>query len=1173
MASVASTAQLVVIGSSAGGIEALSTFVASLPEDFPAPIVIAQHLDPQYPSRLREILAARTTLPVHASFDQEHMQVGHIYVIPADRHVTIADTTLTLLGDHIGRPKPSINLLFSTAAEAYGEGLIAVILTGSGSDGAVGAQEVKRAGGAVIIQNPATAAFPSMPRSLAPTVVDFVMNIAEIGPLVYDLLTNNAALARPAEARSFQAFLQQLHERSGLDFTAYKPPTIQRRLQRRMVATGATTLATYRRYLNTHPDEYSRLISAFLIKVTEFFRDRDLFSYLRETTLPELIEAARQRGYELRLWSAGCATGEEAYSLAILLAELLGDELDRFTIRIFATDLDTDAINFARRGVYSPASLQSLPPDIVERYFHRIDGEYEVRKRVRNLVVFGQHDLGQRAPFPRIDLILCRNVLIYFSQELQRRVLHLFAYSLRDQGYLVLGKAESVSPLSEYFATVQPAFKLYRRYGERLPIPVGQFKDAPTLNPVNLGASLGGLTLLPTRDVSRARSSIEKLGALVFNLPIGVVVVDRRYDVQIINSLAHQLLEIHRSAIGEDLLHLAERVPTKPLRAIIDGALHNETQPPTQGTLPIETEAGPERFLHVVGYPHQFEGDDGPVASVLLLITDVTEQAQAQQREIAAPAQPDAASAPQPKAADPNTIIQRLEAENRQLTTQAQRLMAANRELRDANRDLTATNVELHQANEEYLVNTEEVQAAAEEVETLNEELQATNEELETLNEELQATVEELNATNDDLEARSGELQGLAQEREEQRKASEAARSQLEAVLLGMADAVLVVNSAGQTILVNRAYTQWFGVGETPPFADERGVPVESDALPRQRAARGEVFTSVYTMPLPVGESVGFGETTRWYEASGRPIEVEGVARGGVVVIRDISERSLRRLQTEFLALASHELNTPLTAAQTALQMAARTVAAMERGARASEQNDGAARWPQTGVAEGSGSHIGRETPTVEAAPDSASHSTGATAEFLQRQIEMSLRQVRHLGTLIGDLVDVGRLQTGKLRLQAQPVALRDIVEQAVQTVQLTTTQEITLTAPDEPLMMNGDAIRIDQIIFNLLNDAVVHASQSKRVDVRLRREGNRAELQVQDYGPGIAADKLPHLFNRFFQVDRVGAHKKSQRQGGLGVGLFITRELANAHGGDVSVSSRPGVGTTFTVTLPLLPD
>ena len=246
-----------------------------------------------------------------------------------------------------------------------------------------------------------------------------------------------------------------------------------RRLQRRMAAAGAATLPDYRRYMERHPEELQRLVASFLIKVTEFFRDPELFTYLRDRVLPGLISEARERG-ELRIWSAGCATGEEAYTLAMLVADLLGEDAEELPVRIFATDIASDAVEFARRGVYTQAALEGLPADFVERHFTPVDGAFEVRKQVRSLVVFGEHDLGNRAPFPRIDLVLCRNVLIYFTPELQRRALQLFAFSLRQGGYLALGKAETVSPLPEFFSVEQPRLKIFRRAGAPAPIPVGR---------------------------------------------------------------------------------------------------------------------------------------------------------------------------------------------------------------------------------------------------------------------------------------------------------------------------------------------------------------------------------------------------------------------------------------------------------------------------------------------------------------------------------------------------------------------------------------------------------------------------------------------------------------------------------------------------------------------------
>lgn len=1134
---------LVVVGSSAGGIEVLSTLMSTLPPDFPAPIVIAQHLDPQRPSHLSEILARRSHLPIRTILDHEKLEPGHVYVVPADRHVEISDGHLTLHANRQSRPVPSINLLFKSAAQAYGEGLIAVVLTGTGSDGAAGAVEVKSAGGTVVIQNPATAPYPSMPRSLPPGIVDFIANVEDVGTLLSELLASGADLTQPSESKALQALLQHLYARSGLDFTSYKMPTLQRRLHRRMVATKTGTLSAYRRYLLRHPDEYNRLISSFLIKVTEFFRDPALFGVLREQILPELIASVRQRSShqvggwgELRLWSAGCATGEEAYSLAILVADLLGDELEQFSVRIFATDLDNDAIAFARRGIYSASAVASLPQDLVARFFDRVDGEYVVQKRVRALVIFGEHDLAQRAPFPRIDLVLCRNVLIYFTLELQKRVLQLFAYSLRDHGYLVLGKAETTSPLPEFFMPVQPSLKIYRRYGERLLIASAPMRLEPSLMsaaehqaaelPATTRAAnrppMNSLRLLGSQERPRVRTTMETLGALIFNLPIGVVVVDRRYDVQTINRAAYDLLGIERSAIGEDLLHLADRVDARTLRQLIDATLRGESPAPVEGIVGIEEDIGASRYLQIKGYTYATDADVEGTTSAFLMISEVAQAEPASepsQQPRTFPAH-DRMSADQ--AVSHQTSGSVLETDDipitqpevERLNEQVRRLMESNRTLHDANRELTTANLELHQANEEYLINAEEAQAAAEEVETLNEELQATNEELETLNEELQATVEELNATNDDLEARTAEMQDLAREQEGMRRASEDERAQLATLLSSMTDAVLLVDPNGNTLLTNRAYEQLFSDGlEAATWTDEEGSPLPPSAQPRQRAARGEAFTLMSVLPDAQGPG-------RWFEAKGQPIVTDDENRGGVVVIRDITDRSLRRLQDEFLALASHELRTPLTSAQVALQ------ALLKKTEGASDQ------------------------------------------DAIRRWATIAMRQVERLALLVSDLMDVGRLQTGRLRLQLQPISLGEVVSHVADAAQLLApNQLISLSVPEQPLMINGDLVRVEQIVFNLLTNAMKYAPHSPRVEVRARRVQDQAELQVQDYGPGIASEKLPYLFSRYYQA----AQSPSETQSGLGLGLFLTKELVTAHGGTIDVVSQPNVGTTFTVRLPLI--
>ena len=724
-----------------------------------------------------------------------------------------------------GRPAPSIDLLLASAADAFGEQLVAVILTGLGSDGADGARRVKELGGTVVIQNPKTASHPEMPLSLAPTTVDIVAEMDAIGPLLKDLLTGTYTSVEPDDDRRMRALLEQVRTRSGIDFSSYKEPTIRRRLQRRMLDTNSATLEDYVRYVRRHQEEYDRLANSFLIKVTDFFRDADLFSNLREQVLPRLIDEARQRGNELRLWSAGCATGEEAYSLAILVSELLGQELEQFAVRVFATDLDAEAVAFARRGIYPGSALKDVPPALRDRYFSPLESAWEVRKQLRGMVIFGHHDLGQRAPFPRIDLVLCRNVLIYFTPELQRRSLQLFAFALREGGFLVLGKAETSSPLPEHFTLVHPRLKVFRRHGERVLIPPSRI-HAVAPNPSTASASANRLVLGSVeRDLARAHarqigapSGSERAEEVLLDLPFGVVVVDRTYDMQIINAAARRMLGIHGPALGEDVIHLAHRALREPLRDAVDAVLNGSNRRTVHELSTLPDVPGAPRFIEISSFPARAHTDPADVPDlVVVLIVDVTE------RECL-------------------------------MRDQSRGLTEADARLHHM-QELSSANVGLRSANEELLVGNEEAQAAMEEIETLNEEQQATNEELETLNEELQATVEELNATNEDLQSRTLELQERAAAQEVLMASLRDERQRLEAILTSMSDAVMMVDPNGESVLINAAFKQLFGEG-LPTLEDASGHRLSARAHPVRMAARGETFMQPFTVQRENGRGM-----------------------------------------------------------------------------------------------------------------------------------------------------------------------------------------------------------------------------------------------------------------------------------------------------------------------------
>ena len=854
---------LVVVGSSAGGITALSGLVSSLPEEFDAPIVVAQHLDPNRESHLQEILARRSPLPVKTVTEHEPLQAGVVFVVPANSHVNITDSEIDLSSEPFsGPPMPSINLLMETAAKVYGENLIAVVLSGTGTDGTEGARTVSQAGGTVIIQDPETAEFGEMPRSLAPSTVDIVSSLEEIGPALKNLISGIAVPEESSEdeGRALERFLEELHRNRGVDFRSYKRPTIRRRLDRRMAATDCESIDEYSRYLEEHPEEYRQLIGAFLIKVTEFFRDPELFDYLKEEVLPGLIEETREGENQLRIWSAGCATGEEAYSLAILVSEVLGREAGLFNVRIFATDIDEDAVKFARRGVYPPSALEGLSEERVRRYFVDEGGSYQVKKQIRGMIVFGEHDLVQRSPFPHIDLVVSRNVLIYFSGELQRRALQLFAHSLRDGGYLVIGKAESPYLLADFFEPVDRHNKVYRRHGERFLLP--PTIPRPRVRP---DRSFGDRSVQHGQDETQKQLSAASRTAgedLLNKLPVGVVVVARDYSIDAINVSARQMLSISGVGVGQDFLHAMQEAPYAEVRRTVDEVFREGRTTQTEAFAVEETTTGDPSYLRLTCHPRRTEVEGRRTESVLVTVEDVT--------------------AP----------------------VRMRRLAEKNLRLEEANRELGQINEELQAAHEESLVNTEEAQASAEEVETLNEELQATNEELETLNEELQATVEELNTTNDDLQARAAELQELAQSREEERRLTEegrrraeglvdqlqSERSRLEAILVNISDAVLAVDADGQVLFSNQVFEETFGehagverslLGSTEVL-DERGEKLPAEAMPPSRAAAGESFAMQFV-------AMGQDGAIRRFEAKVRAIEGDSIT-GGVLVIREVTD-------------------------------------------------------------------------------------------------------------------------------------------------------------------------------------------------------------------------------------------------------------------------------------------
>jgi two-component system CheB/CheR fusion protein len=688
-----------------------------------------------------------------------------------------------------------------------------------------------------------------------------------------------------------------------------------------------------------------------------------------------LIDEARKHGRPLRVWSAGCSTGEEAYSLAIMLSEAMGEEAAPLDVRIFATDIDSAAIAYARRGLYPPAALINVPAVIRERYFAKSDGGFEVVKAMRSLMVFGEHDLGSRSPFPRIDLILCRNVLIYFNPAMQRTALETFSLSLRDDGRLILGPSETVAALAGPYVEDHARLRIYRRVAGPPVLPLSLAK--PLRPHRDVEAPIDVAIRTTRRDVQLAADSTEAAEALLLDLGLGVVVVDTRYYITRINTAARRMLGIHGLAFDQDFIHLAESLPSTVVRSAIDTAYGGKTTKTAHEIETADISADGSRFLETVVRPYVRQA--GTVEGAIIELTDISRS----EHERAA---------------------------NARMERQLERATVVNRRLLRANDELTALVAQLRLANQSMLQSSEEAQAGRKEVETLNEEFQATNEELETLNEELTASVEELRVANEDLAARTDELRLQTAALEEQKQHGDEEHNRLQSVLASLGDAVVAVDHAGKTLATNPAYDRLFGSPDAVIQPEDlAGFPLPQAEWPQQRAARGERFRMEFAVSDPDG-------TRRWFEAVTEPLTSQDRTWGGVVAIRDVSERTMRLSLERLMAAAGHELKTPTAAIHNYLQLVER-------------------------------------------------HLSGGEVDRAATYADRALAQTRRLATLIERLLDVSRIQTGQLELLLDAVDLGAVVRSVVEVAQvLPKAPPINLTASLRPVPVRADPGRLEQV-------------------------------------------------------------------------------------------------------------
>ncbi|WP_425259356.1 chemotaxis protein CheB [Rubrivivax sp. RP6-9] len=715
------------LGASAGGLEPLTQFLAAVPASSGLVFLVVQHMDPTHKTLLVELLQRATAMPVQEAVDAQPMAADTVYVIPPDAELTVLGGAL-----HLAKPEEPrgqrlpIDVLFSSLARELGERAVGVVLSGMGSDGTLGLQAIKSQGGLALAQQPASAQFDAMPRSaIGAGCVDVVALPAELPARLLAIVGRTPTdVAPPAAAPdgggpALDTLLALLHDHTRHDLALYKSNTLVRRVDRRIAVHGLASLAAYVDFVRANPHELDLLFKEMLIGVTAFFRDPEVWQDLQQQVLPALLQRPASDTRPLRAWVVGCSTGEEAYSLAIAYVEALDSvpAAARRPLQIFATDLNADAIASARSGRYAAASVRDMTPQRLARFFTERPDGYLIDKRLRDMVLFAQHDVIIDPPFTRLDILSCRNLMIYFGAALQKRLVPLFHYSLRPGGALLLGSSETVGRAQSLFTPLRPKSRLYWRSEH------GGAADAvvfPThRRPTSRSASQETALPHPKPPPSNLQSLADQLLLQSYTPP--AVLVNEAGDIVYISGRTGRYLEPAAGKANWNIHVMARPAIRAQLAVALRSALHEKSTVELRALrLDDEATAAVDITVQAIVQPASLAG----MALVVFRDAQVAASRRGRRGKAAG-------------AADPGV---------------ADELLRSREEIQALRQEMRASQEELQAANEELQSTNEELQSANEELTTSKEEAQSMNEELQTINGELQSKLDDLALAQSDMQ-------------------------------------------------------------------------------------------------------------------------------------------------------------------------------------------------------------------------------------------------------------------------------------------------------------------------------------------------------------------------------------------------------------------------------------
>ena len=1198
--SVDSPVYVVGIGASAGGLEPLELLFDLLPPDTGMAFIVVQHLSPDFKSLMNEIMGRHTEMAVFRVTDRIKVRRNAIYLIPPGKEMIVSEGRLLLTDkDPNETLTMPIDRFFRSLANDCGTRGVAIVLSGSGSDGSRGVRDVHNSGGLVLTQD-ISAAFESMPMNAQESgAVDIVASVPEIANVLLRLSrhpnkkTDSGSETQPVIPEDgIKRMLREIRDNYGIDFTYYKPSTVLRRIERRLLMNQSDDLEAYVNLVVNDSEELSLLYKDLLIGVTQFFRDPEAFKILEEKVLPEILLRVPQ-DQELRIWAAGCATGEEAYSIAILLHERLTAMNRDINVKIFATDVHKASLKTASAGIYNKNSITNVSRTRLENYFTENANGYQISPSVRNMVVFAAHNLIKDAPFTKMDLISCRNMLIYLQPLAQKKVLSLFHFALKTGGTLFLGPSETMGDLAEEFESIDDHWRFGKKRRDirltadvRLPGGMGKMTAAPIRRPVAADSP----PRFSTRPSEGHKATGERELMGVYNSLLEDFVPDAIL-VNEANELVHtfgNLDDILRIPTGPNSLNALHMLPAD-LRTVVVGAMQRVGQT-----------GEPVKYSQV-----QFKGEDDS-KQLNIIVRPVVHQVS-------------------------NSVYTLISIVRSETDDKSSELKSESRTPLAID-NLSRERIDVLETQLRH--NRESLQATIEELESSNEELQATNEEMVASNEELQSTNEELHSVNEELYTVNAEYQKKINELTEMTHDMNNLFNSTDVHTLFLDDTLSIRKFTPQmgqvfNLIPTDTGRRIEGFSHNIPcddlmeklaevlnhgrrYEEEITMPEGNHFLLRIGPYRGETNRmGVVVTLLDITQSleaesrfratfdnaaVGIGHvemTGRWLRVNDRLCSILGYSRKEMqaLTFEDISfEADLDSDNIKFASLKRGEIDRYMLEKRCVRkdqsQVWVSQTISLQRDSTGIPQYSivilqdiSQRKLVETELMQAVNqrdqflatlSHELRNPLAAARHAFSVASHDNLDADKQSKAMGVIDRQLFQMANLLDDLLDVARITQGKIRFETLPLDMRTVVQDAADALQATIkshNHHFSLSVPDDAVVVEGDESRLLQVVENLLTNACKYTPDGGNVELSLEVEKNYCVLSIVDNGRGIDSELLGHVFDVFVQSDL----DLDRQEGGMGLGLTVVRSLVEHHNGTIQAHSEGlGKGATFVVRLPL---